>query len=48
MGKTAIILGASGLTGNLLLQKLLEDNRYDSVKVFSRRSLNMNHPGSSG
>lgn len=44
MGKTAIILGASGLTGNLLLQKLLEDNRYESVKVFGRRSLNMNHP----
>jgi uncharacterized protein YbjT (DUF2867 family) len=44
MGKTAIILGASGLTGNLLLQKLLEDNRYESVKVFGRRSLNTNHP----
>lgn len=43
MGKTAIILGASGLTGNLLLEKLLEDSRYDSVKVFGRRSLNINH-----
>lgn len=29
MGKTAIILGATGLTGGLLLSKLLSDDRYD-------------------
>ena len=44
MGKIAIILGATGLTGNLLLQKLLEDNRYKEIKIFARRSLNINHP----
>ena len=44
MGKTAIILGASGLTGNLLLQKLIEDDRYDSVKIFTRRSLGIGNP----
>lgn len=36
MKKTAIILGASGLTGGLLLQKLIDDNRYSTIKLFSR------------
>lgn len=36
MKKTAIILGATGLTGHVLLHKLIEDNRYDSIKLFSR------------
>lgn len=39
MGKTAIILGATGLTGNLLLQKLIGDTGYDSIKLFSRNKL---------
>lgn len=39
MKKTAIILGASGLTGNLLLHKLIEDNRYESIKLFSRSKI---------
>lgn len=34
--KTAIILGATGLTGGLLLQELLHDQRYDKIKLFSR------------
>ena len=38
MKKTAIIIGATGLTGNLLLQKLLSDDSYESIKLFSRRS----------
>ena len=42
--KTAIIIGATGLVGNLITQKLLEDNRYEKVKVFVRRSLNINNP----
>ena len=42
--KTAIIIGATGLVGNLITQKLLEDNRYKKVKVFVRRSLNINNP----
>jgi uncharacterized protein YbjT (DUF2867 family) len=36
MGKTAIILGASGLTGKYLLSALIADERYDSIKLFSR------------
>lgn len=34
--KTAIILGATGLTGGILLQKLLEDSRYSKIKLYSR------------
>ncbi len=34
----AIILGATGLTGGILLQKLLQDSRYDKIKIFSRSS----------
>ena len=36
--KTAIILGATGLTGSILLEKLLEDKRYSKLKLFSRSS----------
>ncbi|PHN92274.1 nucleoside-diphosphate sugar epimerase [Maribacter sp. 6B07] len=39
MKKTAIILGASGLTGGLLLEKLIVDDRYKSIKLFSRSSI---------
>ena len=44
MGKTAIILGATGLTGGLLLNKLLDDIRYDQIKIFSRKSIGYKHP----
>ncbi len=37
MGKTAIILGASGLTGQHLLAALIADESYDSIKLFSRK-----------
>lgn len=39
MKKTAIILGATGLTGNILLKKLIEDDRYESIKLFSRSKI---------
>ena len=39
MKKTAIILGASGLTGTILLHKLIEDNSYQSIKLFSRSKI---------
>ena len=39
MKKTAIILGATGLTGNHVLQKLIEDDRYKSIKLFSRSKI---------
>lgn len=37
MGKTAIILGASGLTGQHLLKKLILDEHYQTIKLFSRK-----------
>ncbi len=43
MSKTAIILGASGLTGGILLRKLIEDDRYSCIKLFGRSQLNINH-----
>jgi len=42
--KTAIVIGATGLIGNLLVNKLLTDDRYKSVKVFARRSTGIIHP----
>ena len=41
MGKTAIILGATGLTGGILLKKLMKDISYTKIKLFSRRSVNI-------
>ncbi|MBT8181792.1 MAG: NAD-dependent epimerase/dehydratase family protein [Eudoraea sp.] len=37
--KTAIILGATGLCGSILLKILLKDNRYKKVKLFSRKTV---------
>ncbi len=34
--KTAILFGATGLTGNHVLHKLVEDNRYGKIKVLTR------------
>lgn len=42
--KTAIILGATGLTGNILLHKLLADDRYRQIKIFTRRPLRFENP----
>ncbi|REE83771.1 uncharacterized protein YbjT (DUF2867 family) [Lutibacter oceani] len=39
MGKTAIILGATGLTGNILLHKLIKDDKYKTIKLFSRKKI---------
>ncbi len=41
--KTAIVIGATGLVGNHITQKLLGDARYEKVKVVVRRSLNINN-----
>lgn len=43
MEKTAILLGATGLTGSLLLDLLLEDARYKTLKVFTRTPLPFKH-----
>lgn len=42
--KTAIILGATGLTGSLLLEKLIDDDSYSSIKLFSRRTTGNSSP----
>ncbi|XMO86231.1 NAD(P)H-binding protein [Algibacter sp. AS12] len=39
MKKTAIILGATGLTGGILLEKLIANDRYLSIKLFSRSKI---------
>jgi uncharacterized protein YbjT (DUF2867 family) len=42
--KTALVFGASGLSGSALLKQLLLDKRYGVVKVFNRKALGMAHP----
>lgn len=44
MGFRAIIIGATGLTGNILLNQLIEDSRYDVVVTLSRKRIENNHP----
>lgn len=44
MNKTAIILGATGLTGSLVLKNLLENKNYKEVRILNRRSVNIPHP----
>lgn len=44
MKKTAIVLGATGLTGSHLLELLLKDSDYEQVKVFTRQKLKISHP----
>ncbi len=40
----AILIGATGLIGKSLLQQLLADASFTSVKVFHRRSTGVQHP----
>lgn len=44
MKKKAIILGATGLTGGILLQLLLDDDTYAKVILFSRNTAGIKHP----
>ncbi|GAB3560231.1 oxidoreductase [Spirosoma fluminis] len=42
--KTALVLGATGLIGNLLTHRLVDSPIYEKVKVLVRKSLNWQHP----
>ncbi len=44
MKKTAILLGATGLTGSYLLDLLLNSDDYERVKIFTRRATGKSHP----
>ncbi|BAV09952.1 Uncharacterized conserved protein YbjT, contains NAD(P)-binding and DUF2867 domains [Filimonas lacunae] len=41
--KTAIIIGATGLVGNELLHLLLDDNRFEKVKILVGKSAGITH-----
>ncbi|WP_340104297.1 NAD(P)H-binding protein [Rhodohalobacter sp. 8-1] len=41
--KTAVVLGATGLVGSHVINLLLDDARYSTVKVFHRRSTGIKH-----
>jgi uncharacterized protein YbjT (DUF2867 family) len=42
--KTALVFGATGLTGKFLLNELLVRNEYNKVLVFVRKRLKLTHP----
>lgn len=41
--KTAIVYGATGMIGNYLVEELIQNMRYTAIKVFTRKSLNIQH-----
>ena len=44
MGKTAIILGSTGLTGGKLIEFLLYDKRYTEITLFNRSKIEVSNP----
>ena len=42
--KTAVVLGATGLIGQHLVQELLQNEFFSKVRILVRRPLNLNHP----
>ena len=44
MKLTTNIIGATGLVGKQLVQQLLNDNRFEKVRLFVRRDTGLRHP----
>jgi len=42
--QTAVVIGATGLTGNLVVEELLKENNFKTVRVLVRRNVNIVHP----
>ncbi len=40
----AVIIGASGLIGNHLVEQILQDNHFSIIRILVRRKLEFNHP----
>ena len=40
----AIVIGATGLVGNLILKELLNDNYFSEVRIFVRKSTGIFDP----
>ena len=40
----AIIIGATGLVGNQILNELLRDNDFSEVRIFVRKTTGINNP----
>jgi uncharacterized protein YbjT (DUF2867 family) len=43
MGKTAVVLGATGVVGKLLVLQLLQDYRYEQIHIIGRNPLDFDH-----
>ncbi len=44
MSKTALVFGATGMIGSYLLDELLKNAEYSTVKAFVRKPLSLQHP----
>ena len=44
MGKTALVLGATGVVGRELVRELCESLGYDEVEAWARREIGFCHP----
>jgi uncharacterized protein YbjT (DUF2867 family) len=43
--RTALVFGSTGLVGNLLLEELVDSERYSAIKIFVRQSTGISVPG---